>query len=74
MNIQIVSNARNNVGGENFNNTFTMPLLETIDGENEHKHIRVLNVSYPQTIENVREKQCGIRLRYHFKSFRSGFE
>ena len=74
MNIQIVSNARNNVGSKNFNNIFTMPLPEIIDAENHRKHIRVVNVNYPQTIENVRENQCGIRLRYLFQYFRSGSE
>jgi hypothetical protein len=37
MNVQIVSNTPNKVGGENFNNLFVMPLPEVIDAENEKK-------------------------------------
>jgi hypothetical protein len=69
MNVQIVSNTPNLVGSENFNNDFVMPLPEVIDGENEKKTIRVPNVSYPLTIENVEENSCGIRIHYHFSLF-----
>ncbi|CAB4025871.1 Hypothetical predicted protein [Paramuricea clavata] len=51
-----------------------MSLPEMIDAENSRKHIRVVNVNYPQTIENVKEKKCGIRLRYYFQGFRGGSE
>jgi hypothetical protein len=70
MNVQIISNTPNGVGGENFNNLFVMLLPEVIDAENEKKIIRVLNVSYPLTIENVEEKSCGIRVHYNFSLFR----
>ncbi|CAB3990826.1 Hypothetical predicted protein [Paramuricea clavata] len=40
-----------------------MPLPEEIDAENLDREIRVLNIAYPQTIENVHEKQCGIRIK-----------
>jgi hypothetical protein len=66
MNLQLVSNARNKVGGENFTNQFTMPLLTTIDAENKDLFVRVLNVSYPQTIENVKKEECGICVRLQF--------
>jgi c-di-GMP-binding flagellar brake protein YcgR len=69
MNIQIVSNARNREGGENYNNVFTMPLPEEIDADNRRKTIRI---SYPQTIENVHENQCGIRIKYNFSRFLDG--
>jgi hypothetical protein len=45
-----------------------MPLPEIID--NEKKIIRVLNVSYPLTIDNVAEKKCGICVHFHFRLFR----
>ena len=70
MNLEVVSNTPNRVGGENFNNTFVMPLPEIIDAENEKKIIRVLNVSYPLTIENVSGNKCGIRVHFHFRLFR----
>jgi hypothetical protein len=66
MNIQIVSNARNREGGENYNNVFTMPPPEEIDADNRRKTIHILSISYPQTIENVHENQCGIRIKYNF--------
>jgi hypothetical protein len=62
MNILISSNTANKVGGENFNNDFVVTLPESIDGENSNKSIRVLNVAYPQTIENVGLEKCGIKL------------
>ncbi|CAB3984012.1 Hypothetical predicted protein [Paramuricea clavata] len=40
-----------------------MPLPEEIDAENRDREIRVLNIAYPQTIENVHEKQCGIHIK-----------
>jgi hypothetical protein len=73
MNIQIVSNARNREGGVNYNNVFTMPLPEEIDADNERKNIRILNVTYPQTIENVHEKECGIRIKYNLSRTIQGF-
>ena len=57
MNLQIVSNAPNYAGGENFTNIFTMPLPEQIDAQNENKYVRTLNVSYPLTIENELENK-----------------
>jgi hypothetical protein len=42
-----------------------MPLPEEIDAENDRKSIRILNVTYPQTIENVHEEECGIRIKYN---------
>ena len=70
MNVEIVSNTPNNMGGENVNNKFTMALPEPVDVENSRRNIRVLRVSYPLTIENVGEKKCGIRLYYNFELFR----
>lgn len=66
MNLQLVSNARNKVGGENFTNQFTMPLPTTLDAENKDLYIRALSVSYPQTIENVKKEECGILVRLNF--------
>ena len=34
MNVQIVSNAMNQVGGVNYTNKFVMPLPTLLDGEN----------------------------------------
>jgi hypothetical protein len=64
MNIIISSNTANKVGGENFNNEFVVSLPDSIDGENFNKSIRVLNVAYPQTIENVGFEKCGIKLNF----------
>ena len=72
MNIQIVSNARNREGGVNYNNVFTMPLPEEIDAENDRKSMRILNVTYPQTIENVHEEECGIRIKYNLQRIIGG--
>ena len=66
MNILISSNTENKVGGKNFNNDFVISLPEIIDGENSAKSIRVLNVAYPKTIENVGGKKCGIKLDFVF--------
>jgi hypothetical protein len=66
MNILISSNTENKVGGKNFNNDFVVSLPEIIDCENSAKSIRVLNVAYPKTIENVGEKKCGIKLDFIF--------
>ena len=73
MNLQIVSSARNKEGGVNYNNVFTMPLPEEIDADNERKNIRILSVTYPQTIENVHEEQCGIRLIYNLTGVVGGY-
>ena len=66
MNIQIVSNAKNKVGGENFTNKFVMPLPTVLDAENKNMYMRVLNVSYLLTIENVKEETCGIQIWLSF--------
>ena len=66
MNILISSNTENKVGGKNYNNDFVVSLPEIIDGENSQKSIRVLNVAYPKTIENVGGKKCGIKLDFIF--------
>ena len=63
MNVQVVSNARNKVGGENFTNKFVMHLPTILDAETKNMHVRALNVSYPLTIENVHENKCGIHIR-----------
>jgi hypothetical protein len=73
MNIQIVSSARNRECDVNYNNVFTMPLPEEIDVDNERKNIRILSVTYPQTIENVHEEECGIRLKYNFRGIAGGY-
>ncbi|CAB3982219.1 Hypothetical predicted protein [Paramuricea clavata] len=62
MNVQIVSNARNDVGGTNYTNEFVMPLPTLLDAENKELFMKVLNFSYPLTIENVQNKQCGVQL------------
>jgi hypothetical protein len=64
MNILISSNTENKVGGKNFNNDFVVSLPEIIDAENSAKSIRVLNVAYPKTIENVMLEKCGIKLNF----------
>jgi hypothetical protein len=66
MNLQIVSNARNEVGGENYTNQFVMPLPTLLDAENKEMFVRVLNISYPLTIENVRKETCGIHVKLSF--------
>lgn len=63
MNLQIVSNAKNITGGENFTNEFVMPLPTILDAENRDMYIRVLNISYPLTIQNVLKNKCGIAVR-----------
>jgi hypothetical protein len=47
-----------------------MSIPEQIDAENGQKVIRVLNVTYPLTIDNVTSQNCGIRLKYQFAGFR----
>jgi hypothetical protein len=74
MNLQIVSNASNLVGGVNYNYIFVMTLSETIEAENAQKTIRTLNVSYPLSIENVGLEKCGIRLFYDFRDIRTSGE
>ena len=70
MNVKILSNTLNTEGNKNYNNKFTMSLPEQIDAENGRKVIRVLNVTYPLTIDNVTSQNCGIRLQYMFDLFR----
>ncbi|CAB3989931.1 Hypothetical predicted protein [Paramuricea clavata] len=41
------------------------------DAENQQKTLRVLNVTYPLTIENVSKESCGIRLQYNWYKFRA---
>ncbi|CAB3989374.1 Hypothetical predicted protein, partial [Paramuricea clavata] len=43
-----------------------MPLPTLIDGKNRDRYIRVLNISYPQTIQNVLKEKCGIAVRLNF--------
>jgi hypothetical protein len=64
MNVQIYSNTKNQEGDVNYNNKFAVTLPESIDGENKTRYIRPLNVSYPQMINNVQEKTCGIRFKH----------
>ena len=66
MNLQIVSNAENKVGGENYTNEFVMPLPTILDAENKEMFMRVLNISYLLTIEHVRSDTCGIRIKLSF--------
>ncbi|CAB3982337.1 Hypothetical predicted protein [Paramuricea clavata] len=47
-----------------------MSLPEKIDAENQQKTLRVLNVTYPLTIENVSKESCGIRIQYIWSIFR----
>jgi hypothetical protein len=70
MNVKILSNTPNAEGNTNYNNKFAMSLPEQIDAEDGLKVIRVLNVTYPLTIDNVAPKSCGIRLKYLFYGFR----
>ena len=70
MNVKILSNTPNAEGNTNYNNKFAMSLPEQIDAENGLKVIRVLNVTYPLTIDNVAPKSCGIRLKYMWSAFR----
>ena len=71
MNVKILSNTPNAEGNTNYNNKFAMSLPEQIDAENGLKVIRVLNVTYPLTIDNVAPKSCGIRLKYMWSAFRA---
>ena len=66
MNLQIVSNARNKVGSENYTNEFVMPLPTLLDAENKEMYMRILNISYPLTIENVKKETCGVRIKLSF--------
>jgi hypothetical protein len=70
MNVKILSNTLNTEGNKNYNNKFTMSLPEQIDAENGQKVIRVLNVTYPLTIDNVTTTNCGVRLKYNWIWFR----
>ncbi|CAB3988431.1 Hypothetical predicted protein [Paramuricea clavata] len=52
-----------------------MPLPTLLDAENKELFMRVLNFSYPLTIENVQNEQCGVQLFMHFPtSSDSGIE
>jgi hypothetical protein len=51
--LEILSNARNKVGSENYTNEFVMPLPTLLDAENKEMYMRILNISYPLTIEKV---------------------
>jgi hypothetical protein len=66
MNFLLTSNTENKVGGTNFNNDFVVSFPEIIDAENSTKSIRVLNVAYPKTIDNVKKEKCGIKLNFTF--------
>ena len=66
MNFLLTSNTENKVGGTNFNNDFVVSFPEIIDAENSKKSIRVLNVAYPKTIDNVKKEKCGIKLNFTF--------
>jgi hypothetical protein len=70
MNVKLLSNTPNAEGNTNYNNKFAMSLPEQIDAENGAKVIRVLNVTYPLTIDNVAPKSCGVRLKYKWSGFR----
>jgi hypothetical protein len=71
MNVKILSNTPNAEGNTNYNNKFAMSLPEQIDAENGQKVIRVLNVTYPLTIDNVTLTNCGVRLKYSWAMFRN---
>ncbi|CAB3977904.1 Hypothetical predicted protein [Paramuricea clavata] len=43
-----------------------MPLPTLLDAENKELFMRVLNFSYPLTIENVKHEQCGVQLFMRF--------
>ncbi|CAB3976755.1 Hypothetical predicted protein [Paramuricea clavata] len=43
-----------------------MPLPTLLDAENKELFMRVLNFSYPLTIENVQNEQCGVQLFMRF--------
>ena len=66
MNLEILSNARNKVGSENYTNEFVMPLPTLLDAENKEMYMRILNISYPLTIENVKKETCGVRIKLSF--------
>jgi hypothetical protein len=71
MNVKILSNTPNAEGNTNYNNKFAMSIPEQIDAENGQKVIRVLNVTYPLTIDNVTLTNCGVRLKYNWLGFRN---
>ncbi|CAB3978332.1 Hypothetical predicted protein [Paramuricea clavata] len=43
-----------------------MPLPTLLDAENKELYMRVLNFSYPLTIENVQNEDCGVQLFMRF--------
>ncbi|CAB3980636.1 Hypothetical predicted protein [Paramuricea clavata] len=43
-----------------------MPLPTLLDAENKELYMRVLNLSYPLTIENVQSKTCGVQIKLVF--------
>ncbi|CAB3977068.1 Hypothetical predicted protein [Paramuricea clavata] len=45
-----------------------MPLTTLLDAENKEMFMRVLNISYPLTIENVQKESCSIRIKLNFPS------
>ncbi|CAB3995180.1 Hypothetical predicted protein [Paramuricea clavata] len=52
-----------------------MPLPTLLDAENKELFMRVLNFSYPLTIENVQNEQCGVQLFMFFPTMSdSGIE
>ena len=71
MNLQILSDAVNEIGGKNYINYFTMRLRHPIDAENKNVYISVKNVLYPLTTKNVLENECYLRLRMKFDNFKS---
>ncbi|CAB4006572.1 Hypothetical predicted protein [Paramuricea clavata] len=43
-----------------------MPLPTHLDAENKDLFMRVLNISYPLTIENVKKDTCGVHIKLCF--------
>ena len=69
MNLQIVSDSVNRVGGKNYTNEFTMSLSEVVDAENNDVYINVQSVSYPLTIKNVLN-DCSFEVTITFLNFK----
>ena len=69
MNLQIVSDSVNRVGGKNYTNKFTMSLSEVVDAENNDVYINVQSVSYPLTIKNVLN-DCSFEVTITFLNFK----
>lgn len=70
MNIQILSNSKNDIGVQNEINNFTMKLVEPIDAENHPKYITVLSVSYPLTTKKFQKTSVFFYLSFTFDNFR----